>query len=204
MKRLLLIAVLALGILNSCQKRPDKTITNLQSAVVDETTASIKYMAYATKANEEGYATLGKLFEAISRSERVHAERFKEYLSKLDANMDGFTPVCDLKSTEMNLESALRMERRDKDTLYPRYLAQAHLERQEIIGETLKWSLEAEKKHEALLTKAYKLLKEQPDSLSSLPIDFLICPICGISFHATEGIVKCTNCGTSSILFIQL
>src|SRR5665648_227347 len=46
---------------------------NMQDAFKGETTASAKYAAYSKKAEEEGFHEIALLFNAASKSEKIHA-----------------------------------------------------------------------------------------------------------------------------------
>ena len=59
------------------------TIDNLKTAITGESTASAKYAAYATRAAQEGYPLIEKLFAAASRAERIHATNHNKVLVKL-------------------------------------------------------------------------------------------------------------------------
>jgi rubrerythrin len=204
MKKLMLFAVLGILTLSGCQSRPDKTIANLQAAVVDEATASVRYTAFASKAREEGYEPIARLFDAASRSERVHAERFKEFLDELDVKLDNFQPMYDFKSTAENLQAAIDLETRDVNSIYPKFMTDATAEKMDEVAETMGWALSAEKLHLQYLKQAQELLKASPDSLLKLPSSYSICPICGNTADGAVAVKECPNCGTDSDLFIQL
>jgi rubrerythrin len=204
MRTLLLFSVLATLTLYSCQKRPNATIANLQVALVDETSASKKYADYATKANEEGFLPIAKLFEALSRSENVHAERNKEFLNELDVIIKDFTTEKDTKSTAENLESALQMENNDVENLYLKFITTALSEKMIDIAENMNWAYSTEKKHQLFLKDAIRILKTQPDSLALLPSGYIVCPICGNTYDSSEKMTTCANCSTTRDLFIEL
>ena len=50
-----------------------KTDENLKAAFAGESQANRKYLAFAKKAEEEGYKNVAKLFRAAAASETVHA-----------------------------------------------------------------------------------------------------------------------------------
>lgn len=204
MRTLLLFSVLVLLALCGCQKRPNSTIANLQIALVDETTASVKYTAYATKAREEGFVPIAKLFDALSRSENVHAERDKEFLDEMDIYMEKVTTVCDTNTTLKNLDSALKMENNDVDNLYIKFITTALTEKRVDVAESMNWAYSTEKKHQLFLKDAIRMLKTQPDSLALLPSGYIVCPICGNTYDARDKMTLCANCSTSRDLFIEL
>ena len=50
-----------------------KTDQNLKEAFAGESQANRKYLAFAKKADEEGYTSVAKLFRAASEAEAIHA-----------------------------------------------------------------------------------------------------------------------------------
>ncbi|MCA1809812.1 MAG: rubrerythrin family protein, partial [Lentisphaerae bacterium] len=49
------------------------TQDNLQAAFAGESQANRKYLAFAKKAEQDGYAQVAKLFRAAAEAETVHA-----------------------------------------------------------------------------------------------------------------------------------
>jgi rubrerythrin len=204
MKKLVFISVLGILALTGCQRRPDKTIANLQSAVVNEITAHARYSAYAAKAREEGLEPVAKLFDAFARSEKIHTERFKEYLDELDVNILDPKPTYKLASTKENLVEAIKSENNEINVMYPKLISEALSEKKADIAETMNWAYLSEKKNLSKLTKALDLLLKSPDSLSTLPVGYMICPLCGNSYESSENVTTCSNCNTTKELFSQL
>ena len=50
-----------------------KTLENLKEAFAGESQANRRYLAFAKKADEEGYAQAARLFRAAAEAETVHA-----------------------------------------------------------------------------------------------------------------------------------
>ena len=65
------------------------TIDNLQTAFNGESNASARYLAFAKKADEEGYGEVASLFRAAAKAEEIHARNHAEVIEKL-----GSTPVA--------------------------------------------------------------------------------------------------------------
>jgi rubrerythrin len=74
-----------------------KTEKNLQDAFAGESQANRKYLAFAKKADREGYKQVAKLFRAAAEAETVHAHN---HLKELRG----------IKSTRENLETAIHGE----------------------------------------------------------------------------------------------
>ena len=95
---------------NTPKKAALVTIENLKDALTGETTASAKYLAYSKKAKEEGFNKIALLFEAASKSEKVHANNHKAVLQQLDVKVGKIEPKFEVKSTKENLEDAINGE----------------------------------------------------------------------------------------------
>jgi len=156
-----------------------KSLDNLKTAFAGESQANRRYLAFAKKADEEGFPQIAKLFRAAAAAETVHAQ------NHLRA-MDG------VKSTAENLEIAIGGENYEVVSMYPPMLAEAEAETDKRAVRTFKWALEVEKIHEALYRKARELLgtgKDIPE------MDYYVCPICGYT-HEGPMKEKCPVCST--------
>ena len=91
------------------------TIDNLQEAFAGESQANRKYLAFAKKAEEDGFAQVAKLFRAAAEAETVHAHAHLRV-------MDG------IKSTAENLAEAVEGEGFEFQQMYPNFLAEAQAE----------------------------------------------------------------------------
>ena len=72
------------------------TLTNLQTAFNGESNANAKYLAYAKKADEEGYNRVGRLFRAAARAEAIHAQNHAKVIRSMGAE-----PVTEIKLPEI-------------------------------------------------------------------------------------------------------
>ena len=84
----------------------DKTLKNLTNAFAGESQANRKYVAFAKKAEQDGYLQEAKLFRAAAEAETIHA------LNHLNA-MDG------VKTTVQNLKEAISGETFEFEKMYP-------------------------------------------------------------------------------------
>ncbi len=55
-----------------------KTETNLHDAFAGESQANRKYLAWAKKAEQEGFKQIAKLFKAVAEAETIHATQSPE------------------------------------------------------------------------------------------------------------------------------
>ncbi len=155
-----------------------KTLDDLKTAFAGESQANRKYLAFAKKADEEGFPQVAKLFRAAAAAETVHAHNhFKA--------MDG------VKSTAENLQTAIAGEHYEVVSMYPPMLAQAEAEGEKRAARSFGWALEVEKVHEALYRKAAEIQAKGKDTPT---VDYYVCPFCGYT-HEGPMDGKCPVCG---------
>ena len=94
-----------------------KTEQDLKDAFAGESQANRKYLAFAKKAEEEGYIQVAKLFRAAAAAETIHAHN---HLRELKG----------VKSTRENLLEAITGESYEFQKMYPGMIADAKAEGQ--------------------------------------------------------------------------
>jgi rubrerythrin len=164
-----------------------KTEDDLKAAFAGESQANRKYLAFAKKADAEGYTQVAKLFRAAAAAETVHA------LSHFRA-MDGVATTAD------NLKTAIAGENYEWVTMYPEFIQDAEAESVKRALSSFKHAFEAEKVHEELYSKALASVENQ----HSLPeVDYYVCPICGFTHEGPlEG--RCPICNTPATKFERI
>ncbi len=162
-----------------------KTLENLQAAFAGESQANRRYLAFAKKADEDGYPQVARLFRAAAAAETVHAH------NHLRA-MDG------VGSTAENLEAAISGENHEVVEMYPAMIADAEAEGEKQALASFKWAFEVEKTHEALYRKAKDTLGQGGETF-----DYYVCQVCG---HTHEGSApdKCPVCGAPASRFERI
>jgi rubrerythrin len=183
MKRQIILWVLfifTISGLNIFAKEQSKTIANIKSAIIGETTASEKYAAYSKKAKEEGYSKIALLFEAASRSESIHANNHRAVLEQLGVKMDDFKTDYKVKTTKENLEDAYKGESYEVSTMYPDFLKIAQKEKVNLAMISFNYAFQTEKKHQALYKNAIDQLKAGKDK--DLAFKYMVCQTCGNTY----------------------
>ena len=142
-----------------------KTSTNLQNAFAGESQANRKYLAYAKKAEQEGFQQVARLFRAVAEAETVHAHSH-------------FRQMGGIKTTKENLEAALRGEVFEFEDMYPQMIAEAQAEGIKDAVRTFTYANEVEKVHAELYKKALANLGKNVDAV------YHVCSVCG---HTVEG-----------------
>ncbi len=137
-----------------------KTNKNLQEAFAGESQANRKYLAFAKKAEEEGFKQVARLFRAAAEAETVHAHN---HLRELDG----------IKSTKENLNEAINGESYEFQKMYPQMIEDAKAEDNKLALRSFNYANEVEKIHAALYQKAFENLGKNPE------VDYYVCQVCG-------------------------
>ncbi len=167
-----------------------KTLDNLQAAFNGESNAHARYLAFAKKADAEGYGEAASLFRAAARAEEIHAANHAVVIKKL-----GGTPTADIKEPEVkstadNLQAAIAGESYERDTMYPEFLAQARTEGNRDAVETFNFAKTAETEHATLYGDTLKKLNGLKGSKAKA---IYVCTVCGYT-TAQINFEKCPSC----------
>lgn len=141
-----------------------KSEKNLQDAFAGESQANRKYLAFARKAEQEGFKQVAKLFRAAAEAETIHAHN---HLRELGA----------IKSTKENLMTAINGESYEFQKMYPQMIADAEAEGQRNALRSFTWANEVEKVHAELYKGALANLGKNEE------VDYYVCQVCG---HTVE------------------
>ena len=93
----------------------NKTDENLKAAFAGESQANRRYLAFAQKAEEEGFTQAAKLFKAAAEAETIHA-------------LNHLRITGEIKSTMDNLNTAVSGETFEFKKMYPEYIGIAKQE----------------------------------------------------------------------------
>lgn len=162
-----------------------KSYDDLMAAFAGESQANRKYLAYAKKADDEGYAQVARLFRAAAAAETVHA-------------LTHFRTAGEVKSTEENLKDAVAGEHYENSEMYPSFMKDAEAEGDAKALKSFTWANEAEKIHEMLYKEALETLGKPGETY-----DYYICPVCGFT-HARTAPDKCPVCGALGSKFEKI
>jgi rubrerythrin len=163
-----------------------KTLENLQAAFNGESNANAKYLAFAKKADDEGYKKVASLFRAAARAEAIHFANHAEVIKKL-----GGTPTSDIKPAEVkttaeNLKAAIDGESYERDTMYPDFIAEARASNNLDAVKTFNFAKSAEAEHAKLYAEALANLEQWKAG----PATFYVCPKCGFTTEDAN-LAKC-------------
>jgi rubrerythrin len=192
--RLSLILVAAI-LITGCAQKPVKTIENLKYAYNGESTASAKYAAFAEKAKAEGFDTVAVMFLATSKAEAIHAANHLKVLEKLGEKVEGpQIGAFNVLTTSENIADAIKGETGEIESMYPGFIATAETEKSADAVKSFTWAIDTEKKHQAFYKAALAALSAGGEK--SLPLGWLVCPVCGNTYSAGTEQAACDFCMT--------
>ena len=168
------------------------TLDNLQAGFNGESNARSRYLAFAEKADQEGYGEVASLFRAAAKAEEVHAANHAAVIKKLGGTPQAKLETPVVKSTQENLEAAIKGESYERDTMYPGFLQQARAEGNRDAVQTFNYAKTAEAEHAKLYSEA---LNNLPKLKGSKAKDYFVCMVCGYTTSKVD-FAKCPSCFT--------
>jgi rubrerythrin len=175
----------------------NKTLDNLMAAYNGESNAHAKYLAYAEKADAEGYGKVASLFRAAASAEKIHLTNHARVIEGM-----GGTPKADIKlpavkSTKENLEDAVKGESYERSTMYPEFITQAEKENNTDAILTFTYAKAAEAEH----AKLYQMALADLAKWKAPKTNFYVCPICGYTVEGKPSFAACPVCATPATLY---
>lgn len=162
-----------------------KTEQFLKEAFAGESQANRKYLAFAVKADHEGFPQVARLFRAAAEAETVHAHAHLRVLNGI-------------RSTKENLEEAVKGETHEFKDMYPEMIEAAKAEGQKAAERSFTFANAVEKVHaelyQALLDGLGKTVENYP---------YYVCPVCGLTAEK-EAPDTCPVCGAKGSIFTKV
>lgn len=172
----------------------NKTLADLMTAYNGESNAHAKYLAYAKKADEEGYGKVASLFRAAADAEGVHLKSHAEVIKGMGGTPKADIKLPEVKSTKENLEDALKGETYERLTMYPEFIARAKEDNNKQAVRTFTYAKFAEAEH----AKLYKEALDNLEGWKGAKADFYVCPTCGFTVNGKPSFEGCPVCATPS------
>ncbi len=163
------------------------TIDNLKEAFAGESQANRKYLAFAKKAQTEGFAMVARLFRAAAEAETIHAHAHLRVMGGI-------------KTTAENLEAAIAGEGYEFQSMYPGFVAQAEAEGNKPALISFRNAMAVEEVHHGLYQKALAAVKAGHDLAEAR---IWVCPVCGDTFVG-EAPDTCPVCGAKRAAFLEI
>ena len=162
-----------------------KTEDALKEAFAGESQANRKYLAFAAKADQEGFPRAAKLFRAAAEAETVHAHAHLKALKGI-------------RSTRENLQEAIAGETHEFKSMYPDMIAAAKAEGYKEAQRSFSYANEVEKIHAGL----YQHVLDELDSAKEA-YSYYVCPVCGYTAEK-EAPETCPVCGAKGKMFKKI
>ncbi len=161
-----------------------KSEQHLRDAFDGESQANRKYLAFAKKADKEGYPQVAKLFRAAGAAETVHAHAHLKALGEIGNTAD-------------NLKVAVEGETHEFKHMYPEMIADAKEEGNKTAERSFIFANEVEQVHAELYQNAL-------DNLDSLEeADYYVCSVCGMTVE-DEAPDTCPVCSAKKSAFFKV
>ena len=161
-----------------------KSEQHLRDAFAGESQANRKYLAFAEKADKEGYSQVAKLFRAAGAAETVHANAHLRALGEIGNTAD-------------NLKVAVAGETHEFKHMYPEMIKDAKEEGNKTAERSFVFANEVEKVHAELYQNAL-------DNLDSLEAaDYYVCSVCGMTVE-DEAPDTCPVCSAKKSAFFKV
>lgn len=163
------------------------TQDNLAAAFAGESQANRKYLAFAKKAEADGFPQVARLFRAAAEAETVHAHAHLRAMGGI-------------KTTAENLQAAVDGEGHEFKEMYPPFVKEAEAEGNKQAEISFKAALAVEEIHHGLYEKALEAVNGGTD----LPDrKIYVCPVCGNTVY-DEAPEKCPICGVPGEKFAEI
>jgi len=163
------------------------TAENLHAAFAGESQANRKYLAFAKKADADGFPQVAKLFRAAAEAETIHAHAHLRVMGGV-------------KGTIENLDAAIEGEGHEFQDMYPGFVAEAEQEGNRAAVVTFKNAMAVEEIHHGLYTDASNAVKAGKD-LDAAPVH--VCEVCGNTVFG-DAPDRCPICNAPKDRFFEV
>ncbi len=146
------------------EQLPEALEKKLREAFAGESKAHIRNLAFAKKAEQDGFPQIARLFRAVAEAERVHAH---EYLMYLEGTIG---------ETEDNLKAAFENEIKAKTDIYPAFIQEAFALKRDDVAWSFSRSRDVEERHAKLYKDALEAM------ITDQEAEYHVCQVCGYVF----------------------
>jgi rubrerythrin len=161
-----------------------KTAKDLADSFAGESQANRKYLAFAKKADDDGYPQAAKLFRAAADAETVHAHNHLRAMKGIN-------------STEENLKAAVSGETFEFKDMYPQMIEDAKEENADAARISFNYANKVEEIHAALYQKYLDNLGSNAD------VPIFVCQVCGNTVENAAPEI-CPICGNPKEMFNEI
>ena len=163
------------------------TAENLQAAFAGESQANRKYLAFAKKAEADGFTQIARLFRAAAEAETVHALAHLRVMGQV-------------QDSGANLKAAVEGEGYEFKHMYPEFIAEAEKEGNKAALRSFRLANAVEEIHYGLYSQALESFTGGRD-LAPAPI--YVCQYCGNTILGEIPEI-CPVCGAKAEAFHEV
>jgi len=174
------------------QPKPAKTVEDLRTACRIESNARARYLAFAQKADAEGFGEVASLFRAAARAEEVEVNNQSAVVKKLGAiDYPAAITTPAVKSTRENLIASAAPGEEYAGDMYSRFIKTAKAGSNQDAATAFFYAAESWTQNEVLFHKALLGL----DSMKGKSRAYYVCTVCG--YTAERPVPKsCETCAS--------
>jgi rubrerythrin len=162
-----------------------ETMKCLQEAFAGESQANRKYLAFAEKADREGFHQAARLFRAAAEAETVHAHAHLRAMNGIGSTRD-------------NLKEAVQGETHEFMSMYPDMIRTAEAEGEKAALRSFTYANQVEQIHAGLYSG---MLEDLDEAQEEFP--YFVCPVCGHTV-GREAPEKCPVCGALGKMYRRI
>lgn len=133
------------------------------AAFAGESQANRKYLAFAQKAEKDGFENVARIFKAIAEAETIHALKHFEIAGKVGDTLE-------------NLQAAAEGENYEFTEMYPEFIEAAKNEGDKKALQSFEYANAAEEVHGGIFNDLKATVAEGKDAEEK---DVYLCPVCG-------------------------
>lgn len=164
-----------------------QTVAALSYAFQRETDAHRHYAAFAGAAQKEGYRGIAYMFTAFATSEGIHAQNFKDLVTRLGGEVVAAPTPIKTGATKQNLIAAVDDEIDAIDNLYPRTLERMQPEGHGEAAKLVKYAWASERQHRELIQKIRRytpmLFESVAKTIDEKTGQYFVCGTCGSTLN---------------------
>lgn len=176
--------------LNNIYVQSTSSLQNLMVAYNRELNEKQKYMAYAKRADQEGYLKAAQLFRAAARSEDVHAKLNAKAIVALGGTLQAKMETPLVNSTPENLKNAVKSEEYRSLRMYPKFLEQAKANNSGQAAVSFSLAIKVENVRKGMFREALNKIQDWKTASGGFyvcngcgniteNVNFKVCPVCG-------------------------
>lgn len=146
------------------ESMPEALEKKLKDAFAGESKAHVRNLAFAKRADDDGFPQIARLFRAVADAERVHGQEYLKYLEGV------------VGETEENLKTAFENEIKAKNHFYPAFIREAFSLQREDVAWSFSRSRDVEERHARLYKDALEAMIQDQET------QYHVCQVCGYIF----------------------